>query len=374
MLEYQLSLPTTCLWTLLIQTTYSLPGPRNSSFQSCIHPQTGTWPLTQLCLSAHSKVWHGVQQSTCRFYGHAQHTFLQFCHCYSLLPIPADQKTLLYFATFLANAKGLKHGTVIGYVYRVWALHIDMGLSDLLKGALACINVFGPYIFSLTQNLESWPSHTIYWYWPSLYTSFLPWPWPISVFFEQAYSWWIRNASTWHNTCAFRMWPPAFPPSQSYNTLPSTLWSARSDPFRQGVDMIIDCSGTQVWGAHAEWDLIQSHQVRQASPTALFFQLAGQPLSRDIMVCHIKDLLAKLGLNPAFYSGHSLCIGGATTATMAGLRDWEIMSLGHWKNNTYWTYIREMTDMRVACAGGMAHTLASIAFNYSCPYHVKDKL
>ena len=39
-------------------------------------------------------------------------------------------------------------------------------------------------------------------------------------------------------------------------------------------------------------------------------------LSRDIMVSHIKGLLAKLGLYPSFYSRHSLHTGGATTATM----------------------------------------------------------
>ena len=148
---------------------------------------------------------------------------------------------------------------------------------------------------------------------------------------------------------------------------------SKTDPFRQGVNVIIDCSSTQVCGACAAWDLIQLHWTKQSSPAAPFFQLAGQPLSRDIMVGHIKGLLAKLGLNPASYSGHSLHIGGSTTATTAGLRDWEIKSLGCWKSNTYWTYMREMKDMMVACAGRMAHNQVSIAFNYSHPYPVKDK-
>ena len=42
----------------------------------------------------------------------------------------------MYFATFLTNAKGLQHGTIIGYLYGVQVLHIDMGLSDPLKGTL----------------------------------------------------------------------------------------------------------------------------------------------------------------------------------------------------------------------------------------------
>ena len=106
------------LWPSLIQIVYSLTGSRIPSFQRMLlSPGAGVWPLTQLCLSAHSKVLQGIQQSTCKVYGHAQHMFLQFCHCYGLLPIPADQETLLYFATFLVSAKGLQHGTIIGYLY-----------------------------------------------------------------------------------------------------------------------------------------------------------------------------------------------------------------------------------------------------------------
>ena len=138
--------------------------------------------------------------------------------------------------------------------------------------------------------------------------------------------------------------------------------------------MIIGCSGTQVCGVCTGWNLIQSHWVKWASPAAPFFQLSGQPLSRDVMVGHIKGLLAKLGLNPSSYSRHSLHIGGATTAAAAGLRDWEIKSLGCWKISTYQTYIREMTDMKANCARRMAHAPDSSVFNYSHPYPVKDKL
>ena len=152
------------------------------------------------------------------------------------------------------------------------------------------------------------------------------------------------------------------------------LQISKTDPFGQGTNMIIGWSGTQVCSVCTTWDLLQSYQVKWASPTAPFFQLSSQPLSRDVMVGHIKGLLAKLGLNPSFYSGRSLHIGGATTATAAGLRDWEIKSLGCWKSNTYQTYIREMMDMKVDCTRRMAHTLASITFNYNCPYPVKDKL
>ena len=122
---------------VIIDTDHlSLPGPRNSSLWPSIHPLAGIWPLTWVHLSAHAKVIQGVQQSTHKVCRHTQHTFLQFCHCYGLLPVPTDQEILLYFATFLANTRGLQHGTIVGYLFGVWALHIDMGMLDPLKGAL----------------------------------------------------------------------------------------------------------------------------------------------------------------------------------------------------------------------------------------------
>ena len=151
------------------------------------------------------------------------------------------------------------------------------------------------------------------------------------------------------------------------------LKSSKTDPFGQGINMISGCSGTQVCGACTAWDLIQAYWENWASPTATFFQPYGQPLSRTISVGHLKGLLTRLGLNPSLYSGHSLHTGGATTAAMASLRDWEIKSLGHWKSNTYQTYIRETTDMMVNSVRSMTHAITSNAFNYSCPYPAKDK-
>ena len=103
---------------------------------------------------------------THKVYGHAQHTFLQFSHCYGLLPASADQETLLCLVTFLADAKGLQRGTILGYQYGVRVLHINMGLSDPLKGALWLHKDLWAIISSQTQHLASWLSHMNCWYSP----------------------------------------------------------------------------------------------------------------------------------------------------------------------------------------------------------------
>ena len=170
---------------------------------------------------------------------------------------------------------------------------------------------------------------------------------------------------TQHGIYVSRMLHLASLPKQSCNTSQSISGSVRQDPFGQGVNVIVGCLGTKVCRASSAWDLIQFQWARQASPTVSFFQLSGQPLSRGMMVGHIKGLLAKLGLNSSLYIGYSLCIRGAMMAASASLRDWEIKSLGHCKNNTYQTYIRETTDMKINCARRMACTPASITLNYS---------
>ena len=190
---------------VIIDTNHlSLPGPGNSSLWPSIHPLAGIWHLTWLHLSAHSKVIQGVQPSTCKVYGYAQHTFLQFCHCYGLLPVPVDQEKLLYFATFLADDRGLQHRTIVDYLYGVQVLHIDMGLPDPLKSALQLqICLWAIHIQSnpeshrlaftydlllLAQLLHQFPVQQVLW--ASLTMTL------ISDSFRQVKSQWIRNALT----------------------------------------------------------------------------------------------------------------------------------------------------------------------------------
>ena len=73
---------------------------------------------------------------------------------------------------------------------------------------------------------------------------------------------------------------------------------SKTDPFGQGIDVIIGCSGTQVCRACSVWDLIQSHWAKQASPTVLFFQLSRQPLSRSMMVGHNQRPSGQIGTQP----------------------------------------------------------------------------
>ena len=239
------------------------------------------------------------------------------CHCYGLLLVPTNQETLLCFTTFLADAKGLQHRTILCYLYGVWALHINMGLSDHLKGAVWLHK--GIWVIHIQSNPAACKLAFTY--------KLLVLAHPLHMFHTQqallatltlAHFTFLKMGKftvdqqifdpTWH-LCVQDM--------TASLTTQAELWYvtvhlniSKTDPFGQGFNMIIGCSGTQVCGACAVWDLMQSHWAKQASPMAPFFQLSGQPLLREMMVGPIKGLLAKLGLTPSHYSGHSMHIRG----------------------------------------------------------------
>ena len=78
-----------------------------------------------------------------------------------------------------------------------------------------------------------------------------------------------------------------------------------------------------------------------------FFKIDDRALDRVTLVNHIKQLATSLGLDSSRYSGHSLRIGGATSAAEAGLSQWQIKLLGRWNSQAYQVYIKQ--DPR-ACA------------------------
>ena len=107
--------------------------------------------------------------------------------------------------------------------------------------------------------------------------------------------------------------------------------------------------------------------VTQDSP---FFQTSlGGWLSKPMFVQQTHLYLSLLHINPSDYSGHSYRGGGATSAAMAGLADWEIKLLGRWKSNVYLRYIKAPVSMLVGFAPRMAVMLQKEnVFKFRQPY------
>ena len=75
--------------------------------------------------------------------------------------------------------------------------------------------------------------------------------------------------------------------------------------------------------------------------TTLLFNLSDQrPVSKISLVSFISHLPRLVSIDPSHYSGHSFRIEGATSASIAGLTDYEIKLLGRWNSDSYERYTR----------------------------------
>lgn len=89
------------------------------------------------------------------------------------------------------------------------------------------------------------------------------------------------------------------------------------------------CSGTSDFSLH-----------QRLPHGPLFIFKDGAPLSRPLLVTHLREVLAKAGIDTAHYSGHSFRIGAASTAAEAGFSDSFIQTLGRWKSSAFMAYLR----------------------------------
>ena len=64
------------------------------------------------------------------------------------------------------------------------------------------------------------------------------------------------------------------------------------------------------------------------STTPLFQLSDNSPVTKTGLVSYVSQLLRLIGIDPSQYSGHNFCIGGATSASLAGLSDYEIKLMG----------------------------------------------
>ena len=68
---------------------------------------------------------------------------------------------------------------------------------------------------------------------------------------------------------------------------------------------------------------------------ALLVHEDGSPLTRDQFVRLMKNALCAAGIDDSSYAGHSLRIGAATAAAVAGVPAHVIKMLGRWESSVY---------------------------------------
>ena len=147
------------------------------------------------------------------------------------------------------------------------------------------------------------------------------------------------------------------------NSISLTLYQSKTDPFRQGHQIVITATNTSTCPVRAMHKYVTV--VLAANKTGPLLNGGHfSPLSRvDVTTTLLHDTNAV----SSNYASHSFRIGAATTAAAAGLPPAVIKTLGRWKSNAYETYIQYPPSELQAVLRLLAHTDASTQFAWN-PY------
>lgn len=116
------------------------------------------------------------------------------------------------------------------------------------------------------------------------------------------------------------------------------LKASKTDPFRQGVDVLLFETGQPLcpYLALSHYlTLLKSSDIH--SP--LFVTNAGLPLTRSKFVLLLREAASRAGLPAHTLNGHSLRKGFATSCSAAKIPDHVISSMGRWSSDCYKLYI-----------------------------------
>lgn len=126
---------------------------------------------------------------------------------------------------------------------------------------------------------------------------------------------------------------------------------SKTDPFGVGVRLHLGRTGDATLCPVAS--VLGYLAIRPGTQGPLFVFQDGRPLSRALLVKHVREVLSQVGMDIAGYSGHSFRIGAASTAASAGISDSLIQTLGRWKSAVT-TYIRTPPQDLIAVSDRLA--------------------
>ena len=139
---------------------------------------------------------------------------------------------------------------------------------------------------------------------------------------------------------------------QNPQTLTVFLRRSKTDQFGTGTCIYLGKTGNNLCPVAAVLGYLS---IRPPTQGPLFVFDDGTPLSRPLLVLHLREALSQLGINIANYSGHSFRIGAASTAAAVGFSDSFIQQLGRWKSSAFTTYIRTPVETMASASAALAH-------------------
>ena len=121
------------------------------------------------------------------------------------------------------------------------------------------------------------------------------------------------------------------------------LKQSKTDPFRQGVSLLVFKTGSSLCAYEG---IVKYKQIRgKYFPNSLgnnepfFISVLGKAVTRAFFIEKLKLLVRSLGLDSSKFSRHSLRRGAPTHCALHRIEDHIIQKLGRWSSNCYQSYI-----------------------------------
>ena len=269
-----------------------------------------------------------------------------FCQRASFSPLPTLEAVLCLFVAFLAG-EHLAHATIKSYLSAVCHTHIMQGFADPFVNAQPQLQLYialrgikrqqGP---PKRRRLPITPDilRAVRAYWNPRAGEFniaMLWAACCLGFFGflRAGEFTVPSLVSFDCSTHLAVGDLAVDSHSAPSYLRLRLKQSKTDPFRQGVDIIIGRTSTELCPVAAVLAYLAS---RGSFPGPLFvFDRDGLPLSRVRLVTELRSALQACGFNGPQYAGHSFRIGAATTAASRGLEDSTIQTLGRWRSEAY---------------------------------------
>lgn len=336
-------------------------------------------PLDQLRQAAGELVVSGIRSSSQQTYSYGQNLYCAFCQVYGLRAMPATEDILMMFVTYMFLCKGLKYDTIHVYLYSVRSMHIEHGYYSPLDNRTRLDRVlravklqqgdskkrklaFTLELLIKVKCFHDTQDHDKLVLWSAMTTAHFG--------FLRCAEFTVANPLLFDVRVNLCVADVAITNGEYMNIV---LKRSKTDPFKKGITVTIGCTGQDVCAVCTMKSLLIWHYERKSDPSTPLFLMADHlPLTRSRFISHIRWCLARVGVDPSQYSGHSMRIGGATTAAAAGFSDWEIKLMGRWRSQVYQTYIRAPPSLLAGFASRMVKTTYfTNMFTYHRPYDFK---
>lgn len=315
----------------------------------------------------------GLSANTHRTYSAAQRQYLDFCSKHDLTPLPADETTLLLFVTHLAQR--IRPQSIKVYLAGVRALHLSNGhhspltntikLNQTLRGIerehFITTTKKLPITFDLLCQMHPLIDLTDFddvVYWSAMTTAHF-------LLLRAGEFVTTDSSQTVPSICDLQL--ETSPEGQEYMAL--HISKSKTDQKRQGVTLYTGHANHKVCAVCAmKSNLRQQRTVPATNNNTPLFRLStGCALTRQNLKTFLTTILRLLNIPSDQYSTHSFRIGGATSAAIAGLKDFEIQLLGRWSSDCYKRYIRSPLSTFLAIPQKLSAT-QHIVYQYATPY------